>query len=114
MVKILGWLILIGILFYGGYVALHVSRVRLNYTDLKDKATSMMNPNSQVTFNRIPGKLMERAREKNIPLEKDEIELKVDRWERIKILSFSYRDSIMVFNKPWYFDFSFADTLPMD
>ncbi|MEA1912473.1 MAG: hypothetical protein U9N06_01360 [candidate division WOR-3 bacterium] len=113
MGKILGWLILLGIIGYGGYLGVHWIKIRLNYADIKDKAETMLSPSSSILFKNIPDELMEVAEKKGIPLKRDSIKLLIDEWEGYRVLSFRYSDSLLLFNrKPLYFRYSFVDTVP--
>ncbi|MCK4527414.1 hypothetical protein KAW18_08585 [candidate division WOR-3 bacterium] len=113
MGKLFGWSIILGVVWFLGYVGIHVIKVRLGYSDIKGKAETMLVPSSRIMVQNIPDELMEHAEERGIPLKKDSIRLFVDEWGGYKVLSFSYRDSFLVFDKPIYFSFSFIDTAPL-
>ncbi len=114
MGKIFGWLVLLGIIGYGFYISVHWIKIRLNYSDIKDKAESMLSPSSPVHFKNIPRELMEHAKNRGIPLKSDSIKLVIDEWKGYKALSFRYTDSLMLFgNKPIHFTYSFAETIPL-
>jgi hypothetical protein len=113
MGKVLGWLILIGIVGYAGYIGLHWIRVRLKFSDIKDKADVILSPTSSIRFNNIPDELMQHAKEKGIPLKRDSIKLFIDEWKGYRVLSFRYTDSLMLYkNKPLYFTYTFSETMP--
>lgn len=113
MGKVLGWLILLGIVGYAGYVGLNWIRVRLKFSDIKDKADVMLSPTSSIRFNNIPDELMQHAKEKGIPLKRDSIKLFIDEWKGYRVLSFRYTDSLMLYkNKPLYFTYTFSETMP--
>lgn len=115
MLKVFIWLIIIAILAYGIYFTLHVIEIRLNYSDIKDKAETMLGPSSTVQFNKIPDELMEYAERRNVPLIRDSIKIEINRWEGYRYFSFRYRDSLLLFNrKSIYFNFFFSDTLPIE
>ena len=114
MGKIIGWLILLGIIGYAGYIGIHLLKIRLDFSDIKDKAENMLSPTSPIRFNNIPRELMEHAKNRGIPLKKDGIKLFIDEWDGYKVLSFKYIDSLMLFNKkPIYFTYTFSETIPL-
>ncbi len=114
MGRILGWFILLGVIGYIAYLGMNLIRIRLKYSDIKDKAETMLNPFSPVRFDKIPDELMEHAKKREIPLKKENIRLIIDEWKGYKVLSFKYNDSLMLFNwKPIYFRYSFTDTVPL-
>lgn len=114
MGKVFGWLILLGIVGYAGYVGIHWLKVRLKFSDIKDKAQIMLSPTSAIRFDNIPDELMEHAKEKGIPLKRDDIKLVLDEWKGYKALSFQYTDSLMIYkNKPIYFTYTFSETMPL-
>jgi hypothetical protein len=115
MRRILGWLILAAIIAYAGYVGVHLIKLRLEYSAIKDKAEAMLQPTSTVRFRSIPDRLMEQAKERGIPLKEEDIQLVIDDWDNYKALSFAYTDTFLLFSRiPIYLRFSFTDTIPLN
>jgi len=115
MRRILGWLILAAIIAYAGYVGVHLIKLRLEYSTIKDKAGAMIHPTSTVSFRSIPDRLMEHAKEHELPLKEEDIQLIIDEWDNYKALSFAYTDSFLLFSRiPIYLRFSFTDTIPLN
>lgn len=114
MRRFFGWVIFLGIIFYLGSIGIRVLQIYLNYSDIEDKATMMMKENSEIRTVNIPEELMQKAKQRRIPLKEDSIKLVIDEWEGERILQFAYHDSLLIFNKrPVYFHFSFCDTSPL-
>jgi len=114
MGKVFGWLVLLSIVGYAGYIGINWLKVRLKFSDIKDKAEVMLSPTSSIRFDNIPDELMEHAKEKGIPLKRDSIKLIIDEWKGYKILSFRYTDSLMLYkNKPLFLTYTFLETMPI-
>ncbi|MEO0293172.1 MAG: hypothetical protein ABIN61_02985 [candidate division WOR-3 bacterium] len=112
MIRFLLWCIILGILGYCAYLGVRFVKIRVNYSSLKDEAIRLLDPTSPYSFESIPERLLEKAKELNIPFKEENIHIFIDDWEGYKVLSFEYTDSLPILKfKTLYFKFSFVDTV---
>jgi len=106
------WFLIIIVVGYGILFGVRCIKVKLDYSNLKAEAESLFSPNSSTPYDRVPGRLLEMAEKQKIPLKEENIDVYIDDWEGIRVITFNYVDSVPVLNyKTVFFNFSFADTV---
>lgn len=112
MGKIFLWLLIIVVIGYGLILSVRCIKVRLDYSNLKNEAETLFSPNSNVPYDRVPERLLRMAKDQDIPLKEEDIDIFVNDWEGVRVVMFTYVDSVPIFNyKTIFFNFSFADTV---
>ncbi len=112
MGKIVLWFLIIIVLGYGIVFGVRCIKVKLDYSNLKSEAQELLGPNSNTPYSRVPIRLLEMAEEQKIPLKEENIDVYIDDWNGIRVITFNYVDSVPVLNyKTVFFNFSFADTV---
>lgn len=106
------WFIIIVVLGYGILTGIRCIKVNLDYSNLKSEAKELFGPKSSVSYEKVPGKLLEMAEEQKIPLREHNIDVYVDDWQGVRVVTFNYVDTVSILNyKDLLFHFSFADTV---
>lgn len=112
MGKIFLWFSIIIVLGYGIVFGVRCIKVKLDYSNLKSEAQELFGPNSNTPYGKVPSGLLKMAEEQKIPLKEGDIEIYIDDWEGVRVITFNYVDSVPVLNyKNVFFNFSFADTV---
>jgi hypothetical protein len=112
MGKFFLWISIVFFLGYCVFFGIRLTKIRLNYSSIKNEAERLFGPTSDTPYEQVPGKLIQIAEERSIPLSPDSVKIFIDEWDGYRALKFGYVDSITIFNfKTLYFSFSFADTV---
>lgn len=112
MGKFFLWLFIIFLIGYSFYFGINWTKIRLDYSSMESEAERLFSPSSNCPYHEVPNRLIKKAKEQDIPLKEENVEVYVDEWNGYRVLSFEYTDSITVFNlKNIYFGFSFVDTV---
>ena len=112
MGKFFLWVSIVFFLGYCIFLGIKWTKVRLNYSSIKNEAERLFSPTSDTAYEQVPDMLLKIAEERNIPLRPDSVKIFVDEWDGYRVLKFGYVDSILIFNfKTLHFSFSFVDTV---
>jgi hypothetical protein len=106
------WILICVVIGYGLLIGIRCIKVNLDYSNLKSEAKELFGPKSNVSYEEVPEKLVEMAEEQEIPLLEQNVDVYVDNWEGVRVVSFNYVDTVSILNyKNLLFHFSFADTV---
>lgn len=112
MGKFFGWALILTSIGYGGYFLVRYIKVKLDYSTVENEAERLFSSNSNVPYEKVPDEIIKKAEAQEIPLRRDDINIYIDDWDGYRVLTFSYTDSLLIFNfKTVYFKFSFTDTV---
>ncbi len=112
MSKMIFWLLVCFALGYLVFLGIKVTKIKLDYSSVKAEAQRLFSPSSNCPYQEVPNRLLKKAQEQQIPLKEEDIDLYVDDWEGVRVLSFAYYDSLSILKiKTVIFDFTFSDTV---
>lgn len=112
MGKIFLWILVVFLVGFGILFGIRCIKVNLDYSNLKSEAKELFSPNSNYPYREAPQRLLEVAEEQKIPLKEQNIDVYIDDWEGVRVLTFNYVDSVPIFDfKTVLFKFSFSDTV---
>ncbi len=109
IVKILISLVIIGIVLF---VGLRYLLIRVHYLSVKDTVRVQAESAAIYPDVHIKREIVRRAKESEVTLAEEDIRIDRLPGERITI-SLSYRDSLPLFVKTFYFDFDIEETTPL-